>query len=398
MRAPFWLLAAALALAPTGCRRAPTPVLEPTSAPTPGAEVSVAGWPSATPPPSSTPGVAAPPPGDDRGPLTPADAAARQAVIDAIDAGRYDLALERLQPLLARYPDNLVVAALAAAAHVGLEASGQTNAQKSAQVDLEGRTPLRLARPPFAYTLRRPAPGPSGRAPRLRKRSEARNQITDDAAWFQRNQVALPTLEVPNPNRGRAGQVPPEIPTTYAGNILVKAIARGDHTILLYGPDYSGGRYLAVLGPNLEILALLDFDAYLWPPSFPESERQFVDEPIHWAEVVDGVLYVSNGHRTYARSSRGQNAYITAIDLQSGELLWRSQPLIANAANFVIRGGAILSGYGFTAEPDFLFVLDRASGRVLSKVKVASGPDYLIEKDGDLLVRTYDHDYVFAIE
>ena len=64
----------------------------------------------------------------------------------------------------------------------------------------------------------------------------------------------------------------------------------------------------------------------------------------------------------------------------------------------MIRGGAILSGYGFTAEPDFLFVLDRASGRVLSKVKVASGPDYLIEKDGDLLVRTYDHDYVFAIE
>ena len=62
------------------------------------------------------------------------------------------------------------------------------------------------------------------------------------------------------------------------------------------------------------------------------------------------------------------------------------------------RGGAILSGYGFTSEPDFLFVLDRASGRVLSKVKVASGPDYLIEKDGDLLVRTYDHDYVFAIE
>lgn len=116
-----------------------------------------------------------------------------------------------------------------------------------------------------------------------------------------------------------------------------------------------------------------------------------------WAAVEGDVLYLSFGHRTYAASSKGANAYISAIDLKTGELLWRSAPLVSNAANFVIRGGHILAGYGFTAEPDYLFVLDRATGKTVSRTKVKSGPDYLFVQGDRLLVRCYDYDYVFEL-
>ena len=47
-----------------------------------------------------------------------------------------------------------------------------------------------------------------------------------------------------------------------------------------------------------------------------------------------GVLYVSHSHNTYAKSSMGTNAYIIAVDLVTGKILWRSAPLVANASNF----------------------------------------------------------------
>ena len=66
------------------------------------------------------------------------------------------------------------------------------------------------------------------------------------------------------------------------------------------------------------------------------------------------VLYVSHAHSTYAKSSKGYNAYISAIDLKTGQLLWHSQPLVSNAYDFLVKGDAIIAGYGFTAENDYL--------------------------------------------
>ncbi|MGB0679108.1 MAG: hypothetical protein ACPGUV_05560, partial [Polyangiales bacterium] len=114
--------------------------------------------------------------------------------------------------------------------------------------------------------------------------------------------------------------------------------------------------------------------------------------------ATDGtLLWVQHAHRTYAASSGGRNAYITALDLKRGTLVWRSPPLVANAESFVRHGGTLISGYGFTSEKDYLYVLSERSGKVLKRVPVASGPSYLIKKDGKLFVRTYDTDYIFAL-
>src|SRR5690606_7022511 len=132
-------------------------------------------------------------------------------------------------------------------------------------------------------------------------------------------------------------------------------------------------------------------------PGTLAGEEGFVDQSVTWAALVGEVLYVSHGHRTYARSSKGDNAYITALDVSTGELLWRSAPRVANAADFIVHHGHIISGYGFTAEPDYLYVLDAATGKTVSATRVKSGPDYLFLKTDELWVRCYDADYVFAL-
>jgi hypothetical protein len=256
-----------------------------------------------------------------------------------------------------------------------------------------------LAAPPWQYTLRRPlAVGRGGAEPRLALVSEARGTGSDDAEWLERNGLALPEYEVPNPMHGDPGALPPTIAPSFGKFLLVQAIHQDGHNILFYGPDYSGGRFVAVQREDTaEIVALLDFEAYTLAPAGPAGERRFVEQRAIWAVLAGGALLVSHAHRSPARSSKGDNAYITAIDLASGELLWRSAPLVANAADFVVEGGHVFTGYGFTDEPSHLHVLELATGKAVGKQRLRSSPDYLFVKTGKLWVRCDDTDYVFEL-
>ncbi len=270
----------------------------------------------------------------------------------------------------------------------------------AARATLDSRSPVKLAPPPFSQALVRPAPAGGSAAPRLVKVAERKNEITDGAAWFTTNGLSLPTLQVPSAAAGGAGgarPLPSFVPEGYRDQALVKAIDHGDHIALFYGPDFAETRFVAILDAAHKVVAFFDFESFLTPPEFAPKEAAFVRGHVGWAVVKDGVLYVSSGHRTYAASSKGKNAYLSAIDLASGQLLWQSAPLVCNAENFVLRGDHLLCGYGFTAEPDFLYVLERATGKVVSKLPLKSGPEFLVEKDGKLFVRTYDTDYVFEI-
>lgn len=275
-----------------------------------------------------------------------------------------------------------------------------TSAPPSSTSDdpLSNVAPVVVPAPPFDYTLVRAVNIPASAAPRLVKRSERKNGITDDDKWLSANRLATPFLRVPNPFMKEAGALPPGIPSRFRNLMLVTAIDHHDHFVLVYGRNFSDGHILAVLDANKRLVTLLDFSAWLKPPTVKAGDASFVSEALAFAQVVDDVLYVSNAHRTYAASSGGKNAYVSALDVKTGALLWRSEPLVSNASTFVIRGGSIVSGYGFTAEPDFMFVLDRTNGRVTSKVPVASGASTILSKDGALFVRTYDHDYVFGFD
>lgn len=256
---------------------------------------------------------------------------------------------------------------------------------------------LIAAEPPPADYFVLPTIGRRPDSPvRLTKVSEATNRITDDADWWAGNGLERPTYEVPNPFRQEVGNLPASVPTALNGLMVVKAI-RGEPLFAIYGSNFSEGRYLLAIDPKTgRQLFAFDFSLYEWPQTFDRADKQFVQMSTNWAQLEGDILYVAHSHSTYARSSMGNNAYVTAIRVPENRILWRTQPLVCNAANFIIHEDAIVCGYGFTNEPDFMYVINKADGRVVQRLPVKSGPSNLVLQAGKLYVRTYNTDYVFA--
>ena len=158
------------------------------------------------------------------------------------------------------------------------------------------------------------------------------------------------------------------------------------------GEDGNTQRY--VLGPGFTF----DFRNYAHPPRIAPGESEFVYEQVVWARLAPtGTLYVETAHQTYARSSYGRNGYVSAIDPKRRKLLWRSPALVANADNFVLLNDTIVSGYGFTAEPDYLYAIDRATGRVKGRLLLPSSPQTIARHGNMLTVVTYDHRLVVKV-
>jgi len=160
----------------------------------------------------------------------------------------------------------------------------------------------------------------------------------------------------------------------------------------LEGPD--GSTQHVVVSPGR---FAYDFRRYALPPRIAPGEREFVYEEVVFAKEAGGVLYAETAHSTYAKSSSGLNAYLNAVDLKTKKLRWRSPALVANAGNFVILGDTIVAGYGFTSEPDYLYAIDRRSGRVQGRLLLPSSPERIARHGNVLTVDTYDHRLVIRV-
>ena len=102
------------------------------------------------------------------------------------------------------------------------------------------------------------------------------------------------------------------------------------------------------------------------------------------------MLYICNGGGSYAKEVYGKKGFLSALDATSGKLLWRSAPLTCNAT-FAIAGEHIISGYGFTAEPDFVFLVRRSDGAIVQKVPIDSGPETITLDGNRARVEMYGH-------
>jgi outer membrane protein assembly factor BamB len=180
---------------------------------------------------------------------------------------------------------------------------------------------------------------------------------------------------------------PSFVPKTFRGAGLDRTIRQGLKVFAVYG-----GRYL-LAGNTRERDLPFAFDLV----NFGRPPRGSWFEDVTFAREAGGVIYVSNTHLTYATATNRRNAYITAIDPERGKTLWRSRALVANSRTFVVTGTLLVTGYGFTAEDDFLYVLDRRNGRVLDRLEVPSAPEIIKLRGKTLEVRTYDSKVVARV-
>lgn len=177
------------------------------------------------------------------------------------------------------------------------------------------------------------------------------------------------------------------------GLTLIHAIVDPPTAFLLYGPeDGFGATTLVAASPRSHATRYaFDLRFLAVPPT------RTLLQPIMWAVERDRVLYVSTSNLNYARENRNRNAYVTAISVPDGKVLWRSSALVANARSFAVVGDLLVTGYGFTAEPDFVYALDRRTGKVVGRVSVPTAPERIRVEDDRVIVRTYDHRVVLRL-
>ncbi len=186
-----------------------------------------------------------------------------------------------------------------------------------------------------------------------------------------------------------------------------------DHGFTFAQPDYSDETYnyipynpveydymynalsVSTVADNV-IVCDYDLSAICNGPDQKETRNSDMTEYLRYAKIVDDILYVEVGHWGY--SSEGpDNAYIVAIDLNTNEVIFRTQPLVANGYNFLVVDDTIICGYGFTAEPDFIYLLDRYDGTVKEKIPVKSSPFQFALEGDTLYVATYNTEYEFKV-
>lgn len=177
--------------------------------------------------------------------------------------------------------------------------------------------------------------------------------------------------------------VPPSAPRRLAGLEPSRAFAQPGTTFVVYGETL-----IAALGPRGRVRYALDLRSLALPP--PSLAPSAWGQAVTWARQVDGTLVVETAHPGYARDSGGRNGYLTAIDVTTGRVLWRSPSLVANAGTFVVVRGLIVSGYGFTAERDWLYLVDLRTGTVRDRLALPSAAEEITRRGDVLVVRAYD--------
>lgn len=98
----------------------------------------------------------------------------------------------------------------------------------------------------------------------------------------------------------------------------------------------------------------------------------------------------------YAREAREGSSRVVAVDLCEGKIKWTSKDLTANGPIFLF-GDYLISTYGFTAEPDFVFVHGAHTGKLLQKLPLPTAAEKLTLVDDVLVVETYNGQVAFKV-
>ena len=267
-------------------------------------------------------------------------------------------------------------------------AESETSAVSVSRMDM---SPIHLENPGVGYYLAEEPETVQEHTLQLEQIYEKANAITDEEGWFAANQLEIPFYGMPG-SFAEGEQLPEQIPDSFKSLPLTQSWFDDSFIYCVYGEVYYEGYLLNLYEKDTcEPVMSLDFSAFC-SEEYEYGEYQWV----RWARVDGQMLYVSLSHNTYSENAPN-HAYITAIDLTDMSILWKTEPLVSNARNFEIIGNEIVCGYGFTAEDDFLYQIDRDTGRILKQIPVNSQADYIIQKDDQLFVRTYDTNYVFQI-
>lgn len=194
---------------------------------------------------------------------------------------------------------------------------------------------------------------------------------------------------------GYVGTLPPYVPPQLDGLDMMLADSTPDGWLALYRTPlaewagmHGNGRYRAILyaadGARTWDLDLTRF--------LSRTDRLEIQD----IRYADGKLYFNEACQSYSREAGGGCSSLLRVDVAKAAVDWRTPPLTSNNV-LILHGPWVIAGYGFTAEPDFLHLIDRRTGAVVAKQRLDSAHSYLEVRGSRLHVVTYNSIYVFEL-
>lgn len=260
-------------------------------------------------------------------------------------------------------------------------------------LDLTVSAPVRLPEPSWdqqTVTPAQPSPPPDAKPKLVKTKSASANP----SALIMRRGTYHPSKPWPIAPVEQ-GALPPgarrDIPTHYGLESLGAIIPSEDRLLLVYG-----GRYVAIT-KDTKTEAVFDLESFRHPPKVNPQWKEFAVGDVTFALTSGDVLYVANGGGSYAREMFGKKAFMSAISISTKKLLWRSAPLVHGGGPFALWKEYLVTGYGFTDEPDNLFLIRRDNGVTAAKLPLDSGPDEILVTGDVANVTAYSHTYEIAL-
>jgi hypothetical protein len=219
-----------------------------------------------------------------------------------------------------------------------------------------------------------PRPIDPGFFGRMRHHAHGSLSLGDERVWF-------------------GPRVPKFVPLYEGSSELHLLEPSGDDFVAVYRDPYGAGSCALRDKQNCRVL-VVGYER-CGKRTFSRDLREVMSRPTHLevqdVRVASGVVYFNEACQSYSREAGGQCSALVALDPSSGQIAWRTKPLVSNNRLLVV-GDYVVAGYGFTAEPDHVSLVRRRDGVVTSKAPLANAHEDLVVEGDELIVRTYPGD------
>jgi hypothetical protein len=196
------------------------------------------------------------------------------------------------------------------------------------------------------------------------------HKITGDQEWFERNGLELPGFDLDN--------LPAGIPRTFQRGPLVQALYDLDSTLLLYGKDYSGARYVVAQDPKTgSFRYAFDFADFLTVPGVKAYDLS--EEPVTWALEEAGILYVANGPAPTSPPRRGAMSIWPPSGLRPARFSSIAVPG-REAVNFAVVG-CDRHRYKFRKEVGLIYWINKNASGMMARNPLETESGYVLPKD-----------------
>lgn len=173
-----------------------------------------------------------------------------------------------------------------------------------------------------------------------------------------------------------------DIPLQYQGALTVISES-GGRLLLVYA-----NRHVAVVRDKT-VEAVVDFD----PPELALSDHERHGADVHQVVYADGVLFACRGYNAWLAGRKG---IVTAVDVATGELRWRSEPKVCGGV-LTLVDDYVFTGYGAHDTPYAVKLLRRHNGALTQSLPLF-GAVMEVEVDGSKVVAgTYKHRVTYEL-